>query len=135
MSHSFTIPAPEPLKRANEISQYKIMKDGHWIDWDNQFNVRGSKSSSQEDLNEALKKTYQYIVCRDTLKRFHVTFGEQAYYTNLGMSDPYRDFEDFREYAKQAILQNDPDFMMKATSGYVGLCESNNVTDGGELFE
>jgi len=51
------------------------------------------------------------------------------------MNDPYRDFEDFREYAKQAILQNDSSFMEKATYGYVGLCESNNVTDGGELFE
>jgi|TARA_B110000285_G_scaffold221072_1_gene273570 hypothetical protein len=40
-------------------------------------------------------------------------------YINLGMSDPYRDFEDFREYAKQVILQ----------------CEINGVTDGGELFE
>ena len=135
MSHSYTIPAPEPVKRSITISESTIMKDGHWIDWNNQFNVRGSKSSSQEDLNEALKKTCQYIVCRDTLKRFHVTFGEQAYYTNLGMSDPYRNFEDFREYAKQAILQNDPSFMEKATSGYVGLCEINNVTDGGELFE
>ena len=135
MPHSFTIPAPEPVKRAIEISKSTIMKDGHWIDWDNQFNIRGSKSSSQEDLNEALKKTCQYIVCRDTLKRFHVSFGEQAYYINLGMSDPYRDFEDFREYAKQAILLNDSSFMEKATSGYVSLCESNNVDEGGELFE
>ena len=135
MPHSFTIPAPGPVKRAIEISKSTIMKDGHWIDWNNQFNVRGSKSSSQEDLNEALKKTCQYIVCRDTLKRFHVIFGEQAYYTNIGMSDSYRDFENFREYAKQAILQNDPSFMVKAEEGYVGLCESNNVTDGGELFD
>jgi hypothetical protein len=33
------------------------------------------------------------------------------------------------------INHNDSSFMEKATSGYVGLCESNNVTDGGELFD
>ena len=134
MPHSFTTPAPGPVKRAITISHCTIMKDGGWIDWNNHFNVRGSKSSSQEDLNEALKKTCQYIVCRDTLKRFHDVYGEQAYYINLGMSDPYRDFEDFREYAKQAILENEPSYMDKATSGYLRLCEINNVDEGGELF-
>jgi hypothetical protein len=110
------------------------MKDGAWIDWDNQFNIRGSKSSSQEDLNEALKKTCQYIICRDTLKKFHAVYEEKAYYINLGMSDPYRDFEDFREYAKQVILQNDPAYMKKAEEGYLRLCKINNIDEGGELF-
>ena len=135
MSHSFTIPAPEPVKRAITISQSTIMKDGHWIDWDNQFNIRGSKSSSQEDLNEALKKTCQYIVCRDTIKRFHDVYGEQSYYINLGMSNPYRDFENFKEYAQQVILQNESSYMDKVTYGYLRLCEMNNVVGGGELFE
>jgi len=111
------------------------MKDGAWIDWDNQFNVRGSKSSSQEDLNEALKKTCQYIVCRDTIKKFHAKYEEQAYYSTLEMTgNPYNDFEIFKEYAEQVILQNEPSFMEKATTGYVGLCKSNNVTNYGELF-
>ena len=110
MPHTYITPPPPPIKRAIEISKLSIMKDGAWIDWDNQFNIRGSKSDSQEDLNEALKKTCQYIVCRDTLKRFHDVYEEQSYYINLGMSNPYRDFEDFREYAKQAILENEPLF-------------------------
>jgi len=135
MPHSFTTPAPEPDKRAIEISKYTIMRDGHWIDWDNQFNIRGSKSSSQEDLNEALMKTCQYIVCRDTLKRFHDVYGEQSYYINLGMSNPYRDFENFKEYAQQVILQNESSYMDKVTSGYLRLCEMNNVIEGVELFE
>ena len=122
------------MKRAVDISYVKIMKDGGWIDWDNQFNVRGSKSTSQEDLNEALKKTCQYIVCRDTLKRFHNSYGEKAYYSTLGMENPYNDFEMFKEYAKKAILENEPSFMKKAVEGYVRLCESNNVTNYEELF-
>ena len=134
MSHTYIVPPPEPVKRAIDISKSSIMKDGAWIDWDNQFNVRGSKSDSQEDLNEALKKTCQYIVCRDTLKRFHNLYEEQAYYSTLGMENPYHDFEMFKEYAKQVILQNDHSFMEKATTGYIELCGRNNVTDSGELF-
>ena len=135
MSHAYTTPLPEPIKRAVEISKLTIMKDGAWIDWDNQFNVRGSKSSSQEDLNEALKKTCQYIVCRDTIKKFHDKYEEQAYYSTLGITrNPYGDFKLFKEYAKQVILQNESSFMDKAITGYVKLCKSNNVTNYGELF-
>ena len=134
MSHTYTTPLKEPVKRAVDISKSSIMKDGAWIDWDNQFNVRGSKSSSQEDLNEALKKTCQYIVCRDTIKKFHDKYEERAYYSTLGIENPYNDFEMFKRYAKQAILENEPSFMEEAVEGYVRLCESNNVTNYGELF-
>jgi len=135
MSHTYTTPLPGPVKRAVGISESYIMKDGAWIDWDNQFNVRGSKSSSQEDLNDALMKTCQYIVCRDTLNTFHDKYEEQAYYSTLGMTEyPYNDFEMFKKYANQAILENEPSFMEEAVEGYVRLCESNNVTNYGELF-
>jgi len=134
MPHTFT---PEPIKKAVDIGTFRSLKDGLQIDWNNQFDLKVVNAPvTQEKLNEALKNHLKFVICRDIIDMNHKEFGEKSYYNNLGLSDPRKKFEDFKEYANASIEKCNPEMREKAEQGYIKLCKANNVTgDIGKVFD
>tara|TARA_B100000902_G_scaffold195371_1_gene186660 strand:+ start:5126 stop:5536 length:411 start_codon:yes stop_codon:yes gene_type:complete len=136
MSHAYTV---DPTKRAVGIYELKYLKDGLIIDWNNHFNLKTvDYPPTQEKLNTAVKQHCKFIMCRDIIHGNHKIFGEESYYTNLGITgDISSDFKLFQEYAKKSIEVNvGIAFIEKIENEFKALCNANNVTgDLGSVFE
>ena len=124
------------MGRAIHISTIHIMKDGGWIDWDNQFDVRNSKSMNESDIIAAKIKTCKYICYRNTISHLHSKYGEKAYYNNLDIDDnPYTNFDLYRQYALNSINVNEPSYKEFVNTKYKLLCQENDVVDNENLFD
>ena len=124
------------MGRAINIYKIHIMKDGGWIDWDNQFDVRNSKSMNESDIIAAKIKTCKYICYRNTISHLHSKYGENAYYQNLDIKgNPYTNFDLYRQYALKSINKNEPSFKEYVNTKYELLCQEHDIVDNEKLFD
>ena len=126
-----------PVKRAIDISQNMLMRDGGWLHQDNHFNVRNVPAEASEtEIRDSIIKTCKFMCLRDLLLHLHKYHKEASYYQTLGIQeDPYSysSFDVFYDYVHQSCLKNDPSKIESINAHYQYLCKKNNLSDG-ELF-
>ena len=124
------------VKRAITISYITVMADGMWFDERKKFGIAIIKNTDKNPVDDAKLRVCQYYVCMGIITRFHERFGEKAFYKNLTLTEnPYSNFDDFKNYAKRVIVENDNDFIEEANQQYVKQCLSADVVDENPLFE
>ena len=127
MLHNYKI-IKNPKKSSTQITEITILKDGLWINWNDQFNLKIVPiGSSQDILNNSIKEYCKYIICRDTIHNMHLKYGESTYYKNLNITqEPNTNFNEFKNYCKLIVESHEISYFKVMDEGYEFLCKIYN---------